>query len=113
QAYKKLWSDPVNGGRAVPLSDNFRSREVLLDFVNSFFQETMREETGGVAYDDDARLKFAAPDRRVQFGRKAAPSPQVEFHLRVKTKGDEAIEQSENGAPGNPDTEFANLDSTE
>jgi ATP-dependent helicase/nuclease subunit A len=92
QGYKKLWGGDQKAGRAIPLSDNFRSREVLLDFVNSFFALFMRSEIGGVAYDTDAHLKFGAPDKRVEFGRGANQVPHVEIHLRTKTKDDGTVE---------------------
>jgi ATP-dependent helicase/nuclease subunit A len=113
QAYKKLWERREARGegnspsQTIPLSDNFRSRESLLDFVNSFFALFMREEIGGVAYDADASLKFGAPKEREPFSRKADASPHVEIHLRTKTKEDPA----ENNGSGEND--FADLDATE
>jgi ATP-dependent helicase/nuclease subunit A len=44
-------------GQTIPLTENFRSRESLLNFVNSIFEPLMREEIGGVNYDEDAKLK--------------------------------------------------------
>ncbi len=46
-------------GQVIPLSENFRSHESLLDFVNSIFAPLMREELGGVEYNDDAKLNSA------------------------------------------------------
>ncbi len=60
--YARDWRD--GNGQVIPLAENFRSREALLEFVNSVFSQIMREEIGGVAYDEDARLKFCAPDKR-------------------------------------------------
>ncbi len=54
--YAKNWHGAK--GQTIPLSENFRSREGLLNFVNSVFTLVMREEIGGVTYDADAQLKF-------------------------------------------------------
>ena len=92
QAYKKLWSENRDAGQTIPLSHNFRSHEAVLDFVNSFFSRFMREHVGGVAYDADAHLIFGAPEERERFSRKANSSPQVDIHIRTKTKEDGALE---------------------
>jgi ATP-dependent helicase/nuclease subunit A len=113
QAYKKLWSENAGAGRTIPLSDNFRSREALLHFVNSFFDLFMREHIGGVTYDADAHLKFGAPEQRVQFSRGVDPSPQVEIHIRTKTKENGAIESNGNGTPELASADFVDLDATE
>src|SRR6185437_11281628 len=84
QVYRKVWSGPATAGITIPLSDNFRSREALLDFVNSIFALLMREEIGGVRYDSDAQLKFGAPEKRTSLSRRADPSPGLEIHLRSK-----------------------------
>jgi ATP-dependent helicase/nuclease subunit A len=113
QAYKKLWSQNASAGQTIPLSHNFRSREALLEFVNSFFALFMREQIGGVAYDADAHLQFGAPETRVQFSRKASSSPQVELHIRTKTKDDGAMDSGENGAEESTSADFIDLDATE
>lgn len=113
QAYKKLWSENADAGQTIPLSHNFRSREALLEFVNSFFALFMREQIGGVAYDADAHLIFGAPQQRVEFSRKANPSPHVDIHIRTKTKDDAAIDSSGNGAEESTPGDFIDLDATE
>jgi ATP-dependent helicase/nuclease subunit A len=80
-------------GRTIPLVENFRSREAILDFVNSLFGALMRREIGGVTYDDDARLRFGDPENRAALGVKQNSTPCVELHLRLKSAG-------ENGAAG-------------
>ena len=81
--YAKSWHG--KDGQTIPLAENFRSRESLLNFVNSVFEPLMREEIGGVNYDDEAKLKFGSPERarRAQPGRKT-PSPRAELLLRFK-----------------------------
>jgi ATP-dependent helicase/nuclease subunit A len=46
---------------AVFLSDNFRSHEGVLRFINPIFSWLMQEKVGGIAYDARAALKFGAP----------------------------------------------------
>ena len=115
QAYKKLWSDPEKrpgaDGRTIALSDNFRSREALLDFVNSFFALFMREEIGGVVYDADAHLKFGAPENRADFSRKANAAAQVDIHLCARTKNNGPIDNGNGAEPTG--SEFVDLDATE
>jgi ATP-dependent helicase/nuclease subunit A len=86
--YSKNWRGKT--GEAIPLSENFRSREGLLNFTNSIFSLLMREEIGGVAYDADAQLKFGAPEKRAELGSATNPAPRVELLLRLKKKAGEA-----------------------
>ena len=82
QGYVETWRD--GRGRAIPLADNFRSREGILSFVNSLFGLLMRREMGGVPYDEQARLRFGAAKERRALSVAADPSPCVELHLRIK-----------------------------
>jgi ATP-dependent helicase/nuclease subunit A len=66
--------------------ENFRSREAILNFANSFFSMVMREDLGGVAYDKEAELRFGAPEERADLSVAADPSPRVELQLRLKGK---------------------------
>src|SRR5665213_2359812 len=85
--YSKTWRGENDA--TIPLSDNFRSRESLLDFANSVFSLLMRQEIGGVAYDEDAKLKFGSPDKRADFGAAKNPAPRAELLLRIKPGRDE------------------------
>lgn len=87
RGYMTKWKSPV--GKNIPLSDNFRSRETLLVFVNSLFGELMGEKVGGVIYDEDAALRFGEAVEREPLRLAADPSPRVELHLKIKTKADE------------------------
>ena len=98
----KIFRDHANNwrgenGRTIPLTENFRSREGLLDFTNSVFSLIMRRETGGVVYDADARLKFGAPEKRAALGTGANPLPRVELLLRHRPKAGEADEDDDAG----------------
>jgi ATP-dependent helicase/nuclease subunit A len=92
--YAKSWHD--KDGQTIPLSENFRSRESLLNFVNSLFTPLMREEIGGVNYDNEAKLKFGSPETRAELSAAKNQSPSAELLLRLKKKSDE-ISDGENG----------------
>jgi ATP-dependent helicase/nuclease subunit A len=81
QNYAETWRGET--GRAIPLTENFRSREGLLTFVNSLFELLMRREVGGIAYDEQAKLRFGAPEDRRALGVAENPEPRVELHLRL------------------------------
>ena len=70
-------------GETIPLSENFRSRESLLDFVNSVFALLMRKELGGVEYNDDAKLK---PGKR--WGETPGEPSQNDGHSSALARGD-------------------------
>ena len=106
RAYAQNWRG--ENGQTVPLAENFRSREVLLDFVNSLFELLMREEIGGVRYDAGARLQFGAPQWRADLGVAKDAAPRAELLLRLK-KGRPEVETGD--APG-PD-DLADLPDTE
>jgi len=42
--------------RLITLKQNFRSRQSVIDSVNVVFEDAMTKETGGIEYDDDAKL---------------------------------------------------------
>src|SRR3974390_1110718 len=73
-------------GIAIPLVENFRSRESLLNFVNTFFAQVMRPELGGSVYDKQTELRFGAPEERFALSVAASAAPCVELHLRSKSK---------------------------
>ena len=102
--YAKNWRG--KNGQAIPLTENFRSRESLLDFVNSVFEPLMREELGGVNYDDEAKLKFGSPETRTDFSAAKDSSPRAELLLRLKAGRNDADDES--GA-----NELADLDESE
>ena len=47
---------------SVILQENFRSRQGIIEFVNSVFSEIMSEKMGGVDYDSSQELNFGAVD---------------------------------------------------
>lgn len=48
----------INPTQRIDLDRNFRSRKVVLDFVNDIFEQIMTEPVGGVVYDEAASLKY-------------------------------------------------------
>ena len=46
-------------GMKISLSNNFRSSENILSFINGIFEKIMTEKTGGVNYTDDQKLVYS------------------------------------------------------
>lgn len=86
QNYAGQWRRDSTQGQAIFLSDNFRSQESLLNFINLLFGSLMRREIGGVEYDGDARLNFGDSQGRAERSATRNPGPRVEVHLRLKEK---------------------------
>ncbi len=104
--YAQSWRG--QNGQTIHLAENFRSREGLLNFVNSVFEPLMRPEIGGVGYDAEARLQFGAPKERAELSAAGDPSPRVELHLLFKNGRDDAGGGDESG-----DDDLADLQETE
>ncbi len=91
--YAEAWK---TNGKIIALTENFRSREGLLKFVNSVCRLVMRPEIGGVAYDADAELQFGLPAKRRQFSLAQNLVPNVELFLRRKPdRAEKAADESE------------------
>ncbi|HTR42674.1 MAG TPA: UvrD-helicase domain-containing protein [Pseudomonadales bacterium] len=75
-------------GQTIALAENFRSREGLLHFINSLFAPLMREDVGGVHYDEQAKLKFGSPETRGELSLAQNREPRVELLLRAKQRGE-------------------------
>jgi ATP-dependent helicase/nuclease subunit A len=104
--YAQSWRG--QNGQTIHLAENFRSREGLLNFVNSVFEPLMRPEIGGVGYDAEARLQFGAPKDRVELSAAADSSPRAELLLLFKKGRDDAGGGEESG-----DDDLADLQETE
>jgi ATP-dependent helicase/nuclease subunit A len=96
--YAERWSRPDAGGRRIPLTENFRSRQALLMFVNPFFAALMRPEVGGVTYEP---LEFGAPDKRGELAVNPGDAPRVELHLIAKAGEETGAESPDDEAEGN------------
>lgn len=101
QNYAETWRGNV--GKSIPLQDNFRSRESILNFVNSFFALVMQPELGGLSYDKHAKLRFGAPDEREKLSAAADPRPGVEIHWQVIRRN--AAGNDEDSSEGATETE--------
>lgn len=95
QAYQARWRG-ASGGLALSLTENFRSRQAILDFVNPLFSVLMRPDVGGVNYEP---LQFGSPSTRSGL---ANSSPRVEFHLIAKTDPATASEEDSDASDENP-----------
>jgi len=105
--YAKNWHG--KNGQTIPLTENFRSHESLLNFVNSVFEPLMRDEIGGVNYDAEAQLKFGEPQTRADFSVAKDSSPRTELLLRLKTgRNDEVDPENDSGT-----SELADLEESE
>jgi ATP-dependent helicase/nuclease subunit A len=104
--YAQSWRG--QNGQTIHLAENFRSREGLLNFVNSVFEPLMRPEIGGVGYDAEARLQFGAPKDRAKLGAASDSSPRTELHLLFKKGRDDAGGRDESG-----DDDLTDLQETE
>lgn len=64
----KRYGQDGSAGERIDLHQNFRSRNAVLMGSNAVFERVMREDIGGVEYDEDARLrtgrKFEETDKR-------------------------------------------------
>jgi ATP-dependent helicase/nuclease subunit A len=92
QNYAREWSQPPN--QVVALRDNFRSREGVLNFVNSVFGLLLTPELGGIDYTLDAALLFGAPVERAPLGQAMDSAPGVDLHLLL-TEDSEAVDDEE------------------
>ncbi|HWH69381.1 MAG TPA: 3'-5' exonuclease, partial [Candidatus Sulfotelmatobacter sp.] len=93
QSYVDTWSG--GQGKVIPLVENFRSRERVLEFINSLFEAVMRREVGGVPYDDQARLRFGALEQRQPLSRAANATACAELLLRLKSHSETSEAEEE------------------
>jgi ATP-dependent helicase/nuclease subunit A len=105
QSYQAKWRKQINGN-ALSLTENFRSREAIVDFINPLFAALMRPEIGGVGYEP---LVFGAPEQRAP---QRNQGPRVEFHLIAATDAaDETT--SPDDSDENPNITAPDLQTTE
>jgi ATP-dependent helicase/nuclease subunit A len=72
------------GGTLITLRDNFRSREEVLQGLNSLFEKAMTASLGGVAYDHSQALRFG---NAASYGHASGPFYQNEVLAFPKEKG--------------------------
>ena len=88
QSYARSWSAPGSTASVIPLNENFRSREVILNFINSLFAALMGEGIGGVNYDEAARLQFGNAVERRSLADPGTAPPRIELHCLIKSRGE-------------------------
>ena len=90
QRYAENWRHSGPHHQVIPLAENFRSHEAILNFVNPVFAALMRKAVGGVGYEEVARLRFGDPEGRTAMtvAADAAGQPRVEMHLRLTSNTD-------------------------
>lgn len=99
--YARAWRNDV--GETIPLTENFRSREGILNLVNSVFRLLMRADVGGINYDAEAELKPGSQSEPA-----AAPAiddslPNAELVLRFK--GGQVLDGASDELSGLDDTQ--------
>ncbi len=93
--YKGLWQGEGKEGRVLGLSENFRSHEGILNFVNALFAPLMQQGLGGVDYDEAAQLRFGARELRQSMSCASSALPPVELLLR---RSGVAVDTEENAS---------------
>lgn len=94
QTYEQEWKKAGAHHQVLPLTENFRSREGVIDAVNAIFGFLMRPALGGLRYDAEAALQFGAREARPALSRQGSdttpktgvwpePSPRTELHLVI------------------------------
>jgi ATP-dependent helicase/nuclease subunit A len=92
QNYHAKWRHDSSHGQVITLSENFRSPEPLLDFVNAVFGSLMKKDLGGVEYDADARLRPGDSERP------PPAKPCVDVHFRLTEKQQPPDDEEEENA---------------
>lgn len=85
--YREDWKEAPEKGSVIPLTDNFRSHEGILSFVNLLFDNLMTQNLGGVNYDADAWLRFGVPDLRGPMSIEHGDPDPVEVHFLEPASG--------------------------
>jgi ATP-dependent helicase/nuclease subunit A len=84
QSITPVATHPTSPGQTLALTENFRSAEGLLRFINPLFRALMQPVIGGLVYDANAELRFGAPQSREALSATKDPQPRVELHLITK-----------------------------
>lgn len=79
RGYLEQWGEPDSQGQVVYLSENFRSHQGILSFVNDFFARIMRGGRSEIEYDENAALAFGGSGDRAHLAFQSDSNPPVEF----------------------------------
>lgn len=97
QNYETAWADGSRSGRVIALTENFRSAEGLLRFINPVFRALMRPVLGGIVYDSAAELQFGAPAERAALSAQNDSTPRVQLHVITKDDSLNGNSESDEG----------------
>ena len=108
QSYEENWKSQGStrqSGSVLPLTENFRSAQGLLLFINPVFRSLMRPVIGGLNYDTATELQFGAPQARKALAADNDSAPRVALHLVTKGEDPGTAEDIESNGdlPGIPD----------
>ncbi|MBI1841968.1 MAG: UvrD-helicase domain-containing protein [Verrucomicrobia bacterium] len=112
--YQEAWARETipAPGQVIALRENFRSREAILSAANALFGFLMQPDLGGIAYDEQARLRFGSAALRAELG--AEPRlPCVELRVLLPV---DPLDSTDQGAPapeGEPDGEAVDVEGVE
>jgi ATP-dependent helicase/nuclease subunit A len=96
--------------KSIFLSENFRTQENILHFINPLFEALMRPELGGLEYTPESRLIFGAPAERNHLSLAAIEKPSVEVHLVIES---EALGETNDGEDEESETPQIEADKAE
>ncbi len=113
--YEHEWSGEA--GQCLRLSDNFRSREGVLKFINRLFAALMRPVFGGMDYPEATHLRFGrgATHPELSLKNDVDGHPRVELHLIQQTEMHSTADKndSDDGNSGRLASEVFDLEKTE
>jgi len=92
----------VNLYQRIDLDRNFRSRKVVLDYVNTIFEQIMQESVGGIVYDQAAALAYGGlfdTENSCETSQKLRLAEDVEL-LLVSEENEEAKENTDESSVG-------------
>lgn len=108
RGYLDAWRHPGGGQQVISLSDNFRSREGILRYVNALFDQMMQSGVGGVVYDEDSHLRFGNPETRFRL-----KHSDTECRVQLCVLSAESAEEVEAGSSDEMSSEAEELLSSE
>lgn len=111
QNYERTWAAAQpTPNQVLPLTENFRSAEGLLNFVNSVFTDLMGPAIGGLTYEREAQLRFGAAAARAAMAARADPGPRVDLHVLTR---DDLADDNFEAAPTTADPNAEDLRAVE
>lgn len=104
EKYETYSQEPItedgacNYYQRIDLDRNFRSRKVVLDYVNDIFEQIMQKNVGGIVYDEAASLKYGdLYQENLSQEEKSRVAKDVEFILVTEEELDTLSSKGESG----------------